>query len=83
MEPNYNILNSLHIILDGKDYTYKEIFANYKSTNFGNPIISLDPIRRYFSLKENNENYLFFLNPITINIKEENNNVETHENIYS
>ena len=83
MEDRDTILSSLHIILDKKNYTYKEIFENHKSLNFGNFIISLEPLGRYFSLKANDEKYHFFLNPLTINIQKENNAIKTYNNIYS
>ena len=82
MEAKNDILSSLHITIDKKEYTYKEIFGKYKSTNIDNLLISLDPLERYFSLIEKDNNYYFFINPLKITI-EKDNKTEKYENIYS
>ena len=82
MESKEEILSSLHITLEGKEYTYKDIFANYGSTNFGNCLINLEPLGRYFYLTENNYDYYFYVNPIVLNIQKDNSTV-SHRNIYS
>ena len=82
MESKEQILSSLYITLENKEYTYKDIFTNYKSTNFGKFIINLEPLGRYFYLTDNNYNYYFFVNPIVLNIQKDNS-IVCHKNIYS
>lgn len=82
MEAKSDILSLLHITINKKEYTYQEIFANYKSTNIDNLLISLDPLERYFSLRENDNTYYFFIIPLKITI-EKDNQIKRYENIYS
>ena len=82
METKNDILSFLHITINKKEYTYKEIFANYKSTNVDNLLISLDPLERYFSLIEKDKNYYFFIIPLKITI-DKDKQIKKYENIYS
>lgn len=82
-EQKENILSSFHITLDNKDYTYEQIFANYRTTNLGNLIISLEPLGRYFKLIDKNERYYFFCNPLSIKILKKDAPIKSHKDIYS
>ena len=82
MEGKNDILSSLHIKINEKEYTYRKIFDNYKSTNIDNLLISLDPLERYFSLIDKDNIYYFFIIPLKITI-EKDNKITKPEIIYS
>ena len=82
MKTKDGILSSLHITLDDRDYTYKEIFDNYMSLSIGNFIVAFDPLERYFTLTGGDNIYFFYIIPLKINIKKDNI-IKSYENIYS